>query len=78
MPIYDYECIECKKEYECFHSIDGEAPRCKCGGEMVKKPSSPAIIRVLGSGKYPRRSEGYKRDYSKDYLKSIQTQDEES
>ena len=68
MPIYDYKC-ECGCELEIYQMMGDKPPVCgKCGGDMIKKPTSPAIIRTI-SGHIPVRSKGYKEGYSKEYLK---------
>ncbi len=71
MPVYLYGC-ECGKEIEIVQGIGEKAPLCPdCGVGMIKKPTHPAIIKVIGQGGYPTRSKGYKEDYSKEYLKSL-------
>lgn len=53
MPIYEYQCNDCKERHEIIQRIS-EAPltHCpKCGGEMKKLMSSPAI-QFKGSGFY--------------------------
>lgn len=41
MPIYEYRCNECKKEFEIFTSLSGEDPVCpSCGSDKVKKKVS--------------------------------------
>jgi putative FmdB family regulatory protein len=53
MPIYEYQCNACKDRHEVIQSIS-EAPlsQCsKCGGELRKLFSSPAI-QFKGSGFY--------------------------
>ncbi len=72
MPIYEYSCDKCGLSKEVIQKIGEEAPDCpKCGGGMIKKPSSPAIVRIFGEGGYPIRSKGYKEGYSKEYLKDV-------
>jgi len=69
VPIFEYRC-ECGYEAMEVQMIGEESPKCeKCGGDMIKKVSSPAIIRFKGDGGYPVRSKGYKEGYSKEYLK---------
>jgi putative FmdB family regulatory protein len=53
MPIYEYQCKECKERHEIIQSIsDAPLTHCpKCGGEMRKLVSSPAI-QFKGSGFY--------------------------
>jgi len=53
MPIYEYQCKDCNERHEIIQSIS-ETPltHCpKCGGEMKKLISSPAI-QFKGSGFY--------------------------
>jgi putative FmdB family regulatory protein len=53
MPIYEYQCQQCKERHEIIQSIS-ETPltHCpKCGGEMKKLMSAPAI-QFKGSGFY--------------------------
>ena len=53
MPIYEYKCNDCGDRHEIIQKIN-EAPmsHCpKCGGEMKKLFSSPAI-QFKGSGFY--------------------------
>lgn len=53
MPIYEYQCSQCKERHEIIQSIsDAPLTHCpKCGGEMKKLISSPAI-QFKGSGFY--------------------------
>jgi len=66
MPIYRYGCEGCDKELEVIQSISGEALVC-CGEPMRKLPTFPAKIEIKG-----KKSEGYKRDYAKDYRRRLQ------
>ncbi len=69
-PVYIYECKHCGVEREEIRSMEGDTPRCsRCEGDMTKKLTPPAIIKVINSGGYPVRSRGYKDGYSKEYLK---------
>ena len=52
MPIYEYVCLDCKKEYEILRSFDeAEKPfNCEdCGGENVKRKLSLAFAHSGGS-----------------------------
>ena len=53
MPIYEYECGQCRKRIEKIQKISD--PLCKkcphCGGPLRKLVSSPAI-QFVGSGFY--------------------------
>jgi putative FmdB family regulatory protein len=53
MPLYEYECSQCKDRIEIIQKIsDAPYTHCpKCGGEMRKLISSPAI-QFKGSGFY--------------------------
>jgi putative FmdB family regulatory protein len=53
MPIYEYQCKECSDRHEIIQRIsDPPLTHCpKCGGEMKKLMSSPAI-QFKGSGFY--------------------------
>jgi len=53
MPLYEYECIHCKERTEVLQRVsDSPSPQCpKCGAEMKKLISSPAI-QFKGSGFY--------------------------
>jgi putative FmdB family regulatory protein len=53
MPIYEYQCLQCNEKHEIIQRYS-ETPleHCpKCGGEMKKLISSPAI-QFKGSGFY--------------------------
>ncbi|HEX6085268.1 MAG TPA: FmdB family zinc ribbon protein [Thermoanaerobaculia bacterium] len=58
MPIYEYQCNQCNERHEIIQRFsDNPLEHCpKCGGEMKKLISSPAI-QFKGSG-------FYKTDYS--------------
>ena len=53
MPIYEYECNDCKRRHEIIQKIsDPPQEECpQCGGMMRKLISSPAI-QFKGSGFY--------------------------
>lgn len=53
MPLYEYQCQSCKERTEILQKIsDPPYSHCpKCGGEMKKLISSPAI-QFKGSGFY--------------------------
>jgi len=53
MPIYEYQCNQCRERHEIIQGInDAPLTHCpKCGGEMKKLISSPAI-QFKGSGFY--------------------------
>lgn len=59
MPIYEYQCRQCNERHEIIQRFsDTPLEHCpKCGGEMKKLFSSPAI-QFKGSG-------FYKTDYAK-------------
>lgn len=53
MPIYEYQCSQCKERQEVIQKFsDAPLAHCpSCGGDMKKLPSSPAI-QFKGSGFY--------------------------
>lgn len=53
MPLYDYQCQNCKKTFEIRHGFDeNHAAACEaCGGEL-KRVFNPAPILFKGSGFY--------------------------
>ena len=53
MPLYEYQCTSCSERMEILQGInDPPSSHCpKCGGEMKKLISSPAI-QFKGSGFY--------------------------
>lgn len=53
MPIYEYQCTQCKERHEVIQRFsDAPLSHCpSCGGDMKKLPSSPAI-QFKGSGFY--------------------------
>ena len=53
MPIYEYQCKQCDERHEIIQRLSDEPlTHCpKCGGEMKKLISSPAI-QFKGSGFY--------------------------
>lgn len=53
MPIYEYQCNQCKQRHEVIQKIsDAPLSHCpSCGGDMKKLMSSPAI-QFKGSGFY--------------------------
>ncbi len=72
MPIYEYQCKECNDREEVIQKIsDAPLTQCaKCGGEMKKLHSSPAI-QFKGSG-------FYKTDYASPSSKSDTSKGESS
>jgi len=53
MPLYEYECKECRNRVEVLHGLDEQGPnRCeKCGGELRRLLGVPGLI-FKGSGFY--------------------------
>jgi putative FmdB family regulatory protein len=53
MPIYEYQCTECREVCEVLQKAKDKPPeKCpKCGGPVIKITSSPAI-QFKGSGWY--------------------------
>lgn len=39
MPIYNYKCPSCKKEYEVFEKMGTKTITCTCGKQANKVPS---------------------------------------
>ncbi len=58
MPLYEYECSECKGIVEKLQSIDAEAPVC-CNKPMLKRPSFPSMFIMKGMGGYPSLRKAY-------------------
>lgn len=54
MPIYEYECEDCKKTFEAFVGInDPPLDKCPhCSGTRVKKLISNCSFQLKGSGWY--------------------------
>ncbi len=74
MPIYEYLCSQCNERHEIIQRInDAPLTHCpKCGGEMRKLISSPAI-QFKGSGFYKT---DYASSASKAESKSGETKSE--
>jgi putative FmdB family regulatory protein len=72
MPIYEYQCSQCKERHEVIQRFsDAPMSHCpSCGGDMKKLPSSPAI-QFKGSG-------FYKTDYASASSASSSKGDSES
>jgi putative FmdB family regulatory protein len=51
MPIYDYQCQSCGHRVEVMHGVNDQGPGAcdRCGGQMRKLLSPPAIV-FRGSG----------------------------
>jgi putative FmdB family regulatory protein len=71
MPLYEYECINCKERVEIIQRLsDPPYSHCaKCGAEMKKLISSPAI-QFKGSGFYKTDYASSKPSESKSDSKS--------
>jgi len=65
MPVYNYQCGSCGNRIEIVQSFSGGIPLC-CGKDMGRLPTAPAMIVMKGT-----HSEGYKRDYAKDYRRRL-------
>ena len=72
MPIYEYQCSQCKERHEVIQRFsDAPMSHCpSCGGDVKKLPSSPAI-QFKGSG-------FYKTDYASSSSASSSKGDGES
>ncbi len=70
MPIYEYQCSQCNDRHEIIQRIsDDPLTHCpKCGGDMKKLISSPAI-QFKGSG-------FYKTDYASSSSKPSESKSE--
>ena len=53
MPVYEYECKECRNRVEVLQAMDEQGPKCceKCGGELKRLMGAPGLI-FKGSGFY--------------------------
>lgn len=54
MPIYEFQCGKCKVILEKILPMDAEAPLC-CDAPMSRRPTFPAMVKVIGMGGYPSR-----------------------
>jgi putative FmdB family regulatory protein len=54
MPIYEYVCDDCKKNFEVFVGVhDGSVQACKyCAGSNIRKLISNCSFQLKGSGWY--------------------------
>lgn len=54
MPIYEYECTNCKKHFETLQKIsDPPLEKCSvCSGKLQKLVTAPAGLQFKGSGWY--------------------------
>lgn len=70
MPTYQYQCSECKHEFEEFQKITDDAlESCpECDGKIKRIISGGAGLLFKGSGFYitDYRSDGYKKDAARD------------
>ena len=71
MPLYVYECKECKGIEEMVQSYDAEAPIC-CGVTMSRLPTLPAKIDVKVKGGIRTHSKGYKEGYAKNHQRRLE------
>lgn len=49
MPIYNYRCKTCGKEYESFEKLDTKVIKCSCG-ETAEKIISLSNFHLKGGG----------------------------
>lgn len=54
MPIYEYACADCKKQFELFQKMSDPPPSTcpECGSEHVRKLVSAAAFVLKGGGWY--------------------------
>jgi putative FmdB family regulatory protein len=65
MPIYEYKCTKCQKEFEVFQNItDDNIPPCKFCQGKAKKMISRSSFHLKGSGWYVTDYGGKKPPYS--------------
>jgi putative FmdB family regulatory protein len=65
MPIYEYKCTKCQKEFEVFQNItDDNVPPCKFCRGAAKKMISRSSFHLKGSGWYVTDYGGKKPPYS--------------
>ena len=52
MPIYTYQCKDCKKKFDAIHGMNESLDKCeKCGSENIKRLitySAPVIFKGEG------------------------------
>lgn len=61
MPIYEYQCEKCKFIVERLQIIGANSPCCpNCGGAMLKKCGSIAMVKWNGEGGFPSMRKVYK------------------
>ncbi len=53
MPTYDYQCTQCKLQFEAHQSIDAAAPDCSACGSVTEKVilSAPAMHGNMARGR---------------------------
>ncbi len=55
MPLYLLGCHTCDVEVEKIMGMEETALCPKCGAEMRKLPTYPAMVKIKGEGGYPSR-----------------------
>lgn len=52
MPVYDYDCAQCRRRFEVVHGVhvDGPTTCPLCGGGPVRKAITAAAVHYKGSG----------------------------
>lgn len=90
MPTYEYECLKCRKSFECVHSMKDPAmttcPKDHCQmktwgkGKVKRQLGAGAGLIFKGSGFYitDYRSEGYKASAKKESGDSSSTKKTET
>ena len=54
MPIYEYECLKCKRNFEVLQKVNDESIKIcpHCEGTKVNRIVSPAGFQLKGTGWY--------------------------
>ena len=54
MPVYDFECEDCRSTFERSQSMSAPEPKCpKCGGDQTRRTllSAPAVHGAAAEGR---------------------------
>lgn len=75
MPIYEYQCQNCEKNFDVFKKIsDSSEEKCPECGKKMKKLVSAAGFQLKGTGWY-KTDYASKKTESKDTSKKTETKD---